>query len=125
MLRFIEEVWNGRDVAALDRLLAPDYHNYSFEPRNRAGLEGALALTAAAFPDNETIIESIVAEGDTVATCETFRGAHTGAFRGIPASGKRFAVGRYQFFTIADGAIVSHRGLLDLPSLLRQIGAEH
>ncbi|HEY8602243.1 MAG TPA: ester cyclase [Thermomicrobiales bacterium] len=123
VLSYIEDVWNGRDMAALDRLLAPTYYTHSYEPRNRAGLEGTLALTTAAFPDHQTIIEAISAEGDTVATCETFRGTHTGPFRGLPASGKPFAVGRYQFFTVADGAIVAHRGLLDLPSLLRQIGA--
>lgn len=123
VLRFIEEVWNGRDAAALDHLLAPDYHDYSYEPRNRAGLENALALTTGAFPDHQTIVESIVAEGDAVAVCETFRGTQTGPFRGVPASGKPFAVGRYQFFTVADGAITAHRGLLDLPSLLQQINA--
>jgi steroid delta-isomerase-like uncharacterized protein len=121
--RFIEEVWNGRDMAALDQLLAPDYYDHSYMPRDRSGLEGALALTGRAFPDHETIIESIVAEGDTVAVCETFRGTHGGDFRGLPASGRQFAVGRYQFFTVAEGRITAHRGLLDLPSLLQQLGA--
>lgn len=123
VLRFIEEVWNGRDVAVLDRLLAPEFYSHSYEPRNRAGLEAVLTLTTNAFPDHETVVEAIVAEDDTVATCEIFRGTQTGPFRGLPASGKPFAVGRYQFFTLADGAIIAHRGLLDLPSLLQQISA--
>jgi steroid delta-isomerase-like uncharacterized protein len=106
----------------LDDLLDPTYYDYSYEPRNRVGLERALAITNAAFPGHETIIEGIVGEGDTVAVCETFRGTHSGPFRGFPASGKQFEVGRYRFFKVINGKITSHRGLIDLPSLLRQIG---
>lgn len=120
-IRFITEFWNGNNPAVLDELLDPAYYDYSFQPGNREGLESILALTNEAFPGHETIIEEIAAEGDTVALCETFRGVHAGSFRGLPASGKQFAVGRYRFLKIRDGKIVSHRGLLDLPSLLQQI----
>lgn len=122
--RYIAAVWNGGKRAGLDEFLAPDYYDHSFEPRDRAGLERTLAITDAAFPGHRTIIESIVGEGDTVAVCETFRGVQTGPFRALPASGKPFEVARYRFFTVADGKIASHRGLLDLPALLRQLGAD-
>ncbi len=122
--RYVAEVWNGGERDKLDEFLAPDYYDYSFTPPDRAGLAQVLAVTDAAFPSHETIIESIVGAGDTVAACETFRGVQTGQFRALPASGKGFAVARYRFFTVAEGKITSHRGLLDLPALLRQIGAE-
>jgi steroid delta-isomerase-like uncharacterized protein len=121
--RYIAEVWNGGKRAELDEFLAPDYYDYSFSPPDRAGLENILAITDAAFPGHQTIIESIVGQGDTVAVCETFRGVQRGPFRALPASGKGFEVARYRFFTVADGKITSHRGLLDLPALLRQLGA--
>jgi len=122
--RYIAEVWNGGKRAGLDEFLAEDYHDYSFTPPDRAGLANVLAITDVAFPGHETIIESIVGEGDTVAVCETFRGVQTGPFRALPASGRPFAVGRYRFFTVAEGKITAHRGLLDLPALLRQLGAD-
>ncbi len=122
IIRYITEVWNGNNLDVLDDLLDPAYYDYSFEPRNREGLERTLAITNAAFPGHETIIEEIVGEGDTVAVCETFRGTHSGPFRGFPASGKQFEVGRYRFFKVVNGKITSHRGLIDLPALLRQIG---
>ena len=75
-----------------------------------------------AFPGHETIIEEIVGEGDTVAVCLTLRGTHSGPFRGLPASGRRFEIGGYRFYKIRDGKIASHRALLDLPGLLQQIG---
>jgi len=123
--RFITEFWNGNNLDVLDELLDPAYYDYSSEPRNREGLERLLAITNAAFPGHETIIEEIACEGDTVAVCETFRGTHSGSFRGLPASGKQFEVGRYHFFKVTNGKITSQRGLIDLPSLLQQIGANN
>lgn len=121
--RFIAEVWNGHCLDALDTFLAPEYYDYSYEPRNREGLERTLVLMQSAFPDHETIIEEIAEESDTVAICFTLRGTQTGPFRGVAASGKPFAVGGYRFYKVRGGKIVSHRGLIDLPALLGQLGA--
>lgn len=89
---FIAEIWNGNHLEMLDDFLDPAYY-YTYEPRNRKGLEGALSLTQSAFPGYETIIEEIVGEGDTVAVCVTLSGIHAWSFRGLPASGKPFAIG--------------------------------
>jgi steroid delta-isomerase-like uncharacterized protein len=121
--RIIAEVWNGGQHAALDELLSPEYYDYGTEPRNREGVEGVLQMMQAAFPGHHTTIEEIIAEGDTVAVCLTLRGIQSGSFRGIPPTGKAIEIGGYRWYKVVDGKIVSHRGLLDLPSLLRQIGA--
>ena len=123
--RFITEIWNGNNLAALDAFLDPAYYDYTYEPGNREGLERALLLMQTAFPGHQTIIEEIVGDGDTVAVCLTLRGTHAGPFRGLPASGKAFEIGGYRFYKIRDGKITSHRGLLDLPSLLQQIGTNN
>jgi steroid delta-isomerase-like uncharacterized protein len=120
--RFITEVWNGNNLDVLDEFLDPAYYDYTYEPRNREGLERALQIMQAAFPGHETIIEELVEEGDTVAVCLTLRGTHTGPFRGLRASGKPFEIGGYRFYKVRDGKVTSHRGLIDLPSLLQQIG---
>ncbi len=122
--RLIDEVWNNNDVQALDDLLDPGYYDYSYTPGNRDGFERTLAAMHEAFPGHQTTIEEIVGEGDTVAVCQTLRGTHAGSFRGIPASGKQIEIGGYRFFRITNGKIVSHRGLVDLPSLLSQIGSD-
>ena len=123
--RFITEIWNGNHLDALDAFLDPAYYDYTYEPRNREGLKRALLLMQSAFPGHETMIEEIVEEGDTVAVCLTLRGTHAGPFRGLPASGKPFAIGGYRFYKVSDGKITLHRGLIDLPSLLQQIGANN
>ncbi len=120
--RFIMEVWNRNNLDMLDELLASAYYDYSYEPRNREGLERVLQMMQNAFPGHETIIEEIVGEEDTVAVCQTLCGKHTGLFRGFPASGKQIEIGGYRFFKVKDGKITSHRGLIDLPGLLQQIG---
>jgi len=119
--RFITEIWIENHPADLDAFLYPAYYDYTYEPRNHEGLERALLLMQTAFPGHETIIEEIIGEGDTVAVCLTLRGTHAGPFRGLPASGKPFAIGGYRFYKVSDGKITSHRGLIDLPSLLQQI----
>jgi predicted ester cyclase len=125
---FMAEVWNRNNLAVLDDLLDPTYYDYSYEPRNREGLERVLAIMNAAFPGHETIVEEIIGEGDTVAICQTLRATHSGVvvdsgpFRDIPVSGRSFEIGGYRFFKVINGKITSHRGLIDLPSLFRQIG---
>ncbi len=121
--RYIKEVWNENKLAILDEVLDPAFYDYSNELHNREGLEQFLANVNVAFPGHETIIEEIIGEGDTIAVCETFRGTHSGPFRDIPVSDKSFEVGRYRFFQVKDGKITSHRAVIDLPALLRQIGA--
>ncbi|GHO45569.1 ester cyclase [Ktedonospora formicarum] len=122
--RFMAEVWNRNNLDVLDELLDPEYFDYTYEPRNREGLENALAFMNAAYPGHETSIEEVVEEGDMVAVCQTLRGTHSGiAVHGIPASGKSIEIGGYRFFKIVDGKIVSHRGLIDLPSMLQQISS--
>ena len=119
--RFIAEIWNGNNLNALDDLIDPTYYDYSYQPNNREGLERTLLMMQTAFPGHKTIIEEIVSEGDTVAVCQTLRGTHSGPFRGSLATGKYIEIGGYRFFKVKDGKIISHRALLDLPSLLQQI----
>lgn len=119
--RYIVEFWNGKNAAVLDELLDPALQEYTYEPRNREGHESMLARMNDAFAGHETIIEEIIAEGDTVAVCQTLRVTQSGPFRGVLNAGKHAEIGGYRFFKLKDGKIVSHRALIDVPSLLQQI----
>lgn len=50
IIRFITEVWNGSDLDMLDDLIDPAYYDFTYEPRNREGLERALMHMNAAYP---------------------------------------------------------------------------
>ena len=76
----------------------------------------------SSFPDARITIEDIVAEGDLVAARLMEQGTHGGEFKGIPPTGRQVTYGSMTFLRIVDGKIVDHWGLLDMPSLLQQLG---
>lgn len=119
---FIEAFWNRREADACDRFLAPDYLDHAYVPGSIEGLRATGQALVAAFPDAHSTIESVIAEGDRVVTRLMLRGTHRGPFRGTAASGNPVEVTVYREYRLANGKIAEHRGLLDMATLLRQIG---
>ena len=123
--RFVEEVQNGGDVAAVDEFAAPGYVNHSAPPGvppDREGLKQLTALFRAAFPDGRMTIEEMVAEGERVATRKTCRGTHRGELMGIPPTGKVVEIGLIDIVRLVDGKVVESWSAADDPGLLRQLG---
>jgi steroid delta-isomerase-like uncharacterized protein len=123
--RFVEEVQNGGDVAAVDEFAAPGYVNHSAPPGvppDREGLKQLTALFRAAFPDGRMTIEEMVAEGERVATRKTFRGTHRGELMGIPPTGKVVEIGLIDIVRLVDGKVVESWSAADDLGLLRQLG---
>jgi steroid delta-isomerase-like uncharacterized protein len=67
-------------------------------------------------------VESIIAEGDTVAVRYTERGTSVGSFRGGPVTGKSFEVVAMEWFNIKDGKIHRRWGARDSAAQFRQMG---
>jgi steroid delta-isomerase-like uncharacterized protein len=126
MRRYYDEAWNGRDLAVLDTLLAPDYVNHSpFVPELPTGPEGVpMAMQAlwGAFPDLSFTIEDQFGEGDRVVTRTVLRGTNDGQFMGAPPTGRSIEVGMISIERIAGGRIAEHWRISDELSLLRQLG---
>jgi steroid delta-isomerase-like uncharacterized protein len=124
--RSVEEGWNTGDVANADQFYAPDYvHHDPTQPQARdlQGLkEWALGM-AAAFPDVQTAIEDLIAEGDRVVKRYTIRGTHRGELLGIPPSGKQIAVPGVTIYRLEGGKIVEGWWHSDALGLLQQLGA--
>ncbi len=76
----------------------------------------------AAFPDEQTSFDDQVAEGDRVVSRMTSTATHTGEFQGIPPTGKRIMVTGIWIDRIADGKIVERWGVVDMLSVLQQLG---
>jgi steroid delta-isomerase-like uncharacterized protein len=121
---FIEAFWNGREFDRIDHFLAPDYVDHAYVPHTVDGLKRTARELAAALPDNRTIIEDLVAQGDKVVARMTVRGTHDGLFRGTPPTGNPVEVNVYRMYRLADGKIAEHWALLDTATLLRQIAAQ-
>ena len=105
VLRYFDEVINGRNLDLLDEILAEDWiaHNPG-EPNGREGLKQYFAGMFEAFPEVHADVKRIVAEDDLVVTHSHYTGAV--ADRGndwAPGSGATA-----DFFRLEDGVIVEH-----------------
>jgi predicted ester cyclase len=90
-----------------------------------SGIEGAKVahqMMLAGFPDYQTVIEELIAEGDKVVARITMSGTHTGSFMGIAPTGKHVEFTGISIARIANGKIVDHWGEEDGVSLLAQLG---
>jgi steroid delta-isomerase-like uncharacterized protein len=121
--RFYAEAINGRDLGAVERLLAEDF-THDGEPRGRAGQREAVAAFLDGFSDLRNEILLILAEADLVAAHQRWSGTHDGEFLGIAPSGRRVEFTSTAVLRIADGLIAAAWDEVDLLGLTRQLGAE-
>ncbi len=125
MRRFLEEVFNKQNQAAIDEFIAPNHVDHTlppFLPTTPEGTKRAIGIYLTAFPDVHLVVEDMIAEGDKVVTRYTSRGTQKGAFMGIPPTGKQMMVSSIIIARFADGKIVEEWGLDDQVGMLQQLG---
>ena len=113
---------NAYKPSVIDRQVAADFVDHGYP--DLAGPECVktqVKALRAAFPDLTVTIEDLIAEGDIVAIRGTWRGAHQGLFRGVPPIGRRIQLTGMAFWRIGGGQIRESWGLIDLPTLMRQL----
>ena len=123
---------NGRNLAVIDEVFAPDYVVYypGVEPiAGRDKAREAIRAFIDAFPDIVFHIDDQIAEGDKVATRWSASGTFSGEFRGFPKPGATIAPsGRAVHFSacdvylIKDGKIQVEWNSLEAMELYRQLG---
>jgi predicted ester cyclase len=127
--RYIEVVWNQRNLAALDELFAPTYQRYvsaTATPLTREGQRQRIAGFHTAFPDLHFTIEDLLAEGDRVTFRVTMRGTHKGPFpylQGIAPTGKQVTISVLDVVRVEEGKFAEQWGGPDSLDLLQQLGA--
>jgi steroid delta-isomerase-like uncharacterized protein len=121
--RFYAEAIDGRDLDAVERLLAEDF-THDDERRGRAGQRQAVAAFLDGFSDLRNEILLILAEGDLVAAHQRWTGTHDGEFLGIAPTGRRVEFTSTAVLRIADGLIAAAWDEVDLLGLTRQLGAD-
>jgi steroid delta-isomerase-like uncharacterized protein len=122
--RFVEEVMNKKNLAAIDDLYAADAveHVPGGPPLDREGAKQFLAMLLTAFPDLHETIEDAIAEEDRVVTRSTYRGTHKGEFQGIPPTGKQVTITGIHLTRVADGKMVEDWANFDQLGMLQQLG---
>ncbi|MFF0428837.1 ester cyclase [Streptomyces sp. NPDC004520] len=111
---------------AVDDLTAPDLVFHAPVPVGATGAEAlkrVWGVLLRAFPDLRVTVEETVAEGDRVVSRNTVTGTHLGEYRGMPPTGKPVSYGEIFVFRFEDGRIAEIRGVVDVLTQLRQLGA--
>ena len=124
--RFVDEIVNKGNMAVAAEQVAEDFVELDPFPgqrQGRAGLIESIARMRTAFPDLHWSIEELVAEGEKVASYNTWSGTHQGEFLGIAPTGKRVRMSCMIFDTYVDGKLKESRLLMNVMSLLQQLGA--
>jgi predicted ester cyclase len=110
----IEEVFNKRQPAEMDRFLVADFVEHN--PNLPQGLEGRkkfVSAVLAGFSDYRGEIVEILAEGDKVVARIQWSGTQDGPFLGLPASGNKVRFSTADFFRIEGGKLVEHWDVVD------------
>lgn len=121
----ILEGWNTKDWNTLEKYHVQDWIDHTSPPgmNDLNALHGIFNLFTAAFPDLELDIPRAIVDGSSVAYLYTISGTHTGEFMGIPASGKEINIKGMTMLAMEDGKCAQAWGVMDLLSLMQQIGA--
>jgi steroid delta-isomerase-like uncharacterized protein len=123
--RFNEEVFNQKNMASFEELVADDIVDHEPIPGLPSGKEGVrqfLQMMWSAFPDMTATIEDEAVEGDRVWSRTKFRGTHKGDFMGIPATGQQVQVESIDVVRVRDGKAIEHWGVTDMAGLMMQLG---
>lgn len=107
--RWFDDVINRRDLDAIAEIYSADYVHHGQGDLQLHGPErvrGFAAAILAASSDRHAVVERQVVEGDRVVTQFVSRGTQTGAYRGIPPSGKEWVVEGIVISRIEGGKIV-------------------
>ena len=124
--RWYEGVSRG-DAATSAALVSPDYR-MNGQPLGPQGAQQVTATILAAFPDWRVTVHDLIAEGDRVAARLTYSGSHQGVWqgrgpvKGLPPTGKSFAITSHEHYRIADGTIAESWVQSDMASLAEQLG---
>jgi predicted ester cyclase len=121
VLRYVE-AFNGADIAGLSALFTDDAFVYGV--LGGGGLDHVIPiwreLHAAFAPRLE--VESMAAEGDTVAARLRESGRSVGPFRGHAPTGRSFELVAMEWFVMKGGKIYRRWGVRDSASQSRQLG---
>jgi ketosteroid isomerase-like protein len=130
VLRFYEELWNGRKVETADEIIAADCLTHQLRagvddegtPRPPVLIKQHVAAWLAGFPDLHFTIEQIIAEGDRVVSYSRMRGTHTGTWLGIAPTGRSVSFPLIVIQRISGGKIAEDWVLVESLGFYQQLG---
>ena len=124
---WFEQVWNRGDVAAINRLMAPDAVIHGLRepggahPNGRDSFIPFFHKFRDAFPDLQIVVEDAIVEGDKIACRCTVRGTHRGHTLGFAATLKPVEFTGMCIIRVRDGQIVEGWNNFDFATMSTQL----
>jgi len=123
--RIFEDVWNRKNLGAIDDLISADYVHHDANSPAASGIDGYkqfVTFYMSAFPDAHFTIDDAFTTGENEVTRWTVVGTHEGELAGIPRTGRRFSVTGISVARIANGKIAESWNSWDALGLMQQLG---
>lgn len=125
-LRRAYDLINAHDIDAFCELLAVDFVEHEELPDGEPTREGVRAFfhaQIAAFPDFAMTVEDVVDGGEKVVARVRATGTQTGAYMGIPPTGRSIDVAVIDIMRFGDDGLVhEHWGVFDAMAMMQQLG---
>jgi len=121
------DAFNDRNYTTIEQYVAENITEH--RPGVMSGRNstiGFLQSLANAFPDFQTSIDHMIAEGDRVVLFTTTNGTHQGEFvfaPGVPPSGKQISFKTADMYRISNGQLVEHWDVIEILDMLTAMGA--
>ena len=93
-------------------------------PANKEGFKQFIYLLWKAFPDIRIMFDDIIIEGNKVACRYNLTGTHKGEFMDLRPTDKQFRVNGMTIFSFRDTKCVQRWNLVDMISLMEQLGTQ-
>ena len=126
VLRFLKEVFDNKNVDAIDELIdekAVDHTPWPGYGADRAEAKRGLADFITAFPDLHLSVDDVITQGNKVVIRSTMSGTNTGEFMGMPPTGKRVTdIGGIDIVEVKGSKLGDHWGYVDTTSMMTQLG---
>jgi steroid delta-isomerase-like uncharacterized protein len=128
--RFIEELWNNRNLDVADEIFAADCITHQLRsgaelvaaPRNPEVVKKHVTEWLVGFPDLRFTIEQMIAEADQVVARTVLQGTHIGTWLGIAPTGKQVNIRMITIHRIANGKIAEDWVLVESLGFFQQLG---
>lgn len=128
---FFREVWNGGDVKACARYLAPAYtiHHDPGDPwagqtLDVAGFQHRLEVSRAPFPDQTFEIRGLFEDADSIVVTWDWHATHLGDITGFPATGQRITMSGITEYRFTLDRLSGHWQVVDRLGLYQQLQAQ-
>jgi predicted ester cyclase len=128
--RWIDEVFNGGSLAAVDQLKVSSYLDWTPLPAPYqdidlpvSGIKDALPEWLSGLPDFLFTADRLTAEDEFVVSLGHWQAHHHGTYKDIAATGRRLGGTRVDIFRVAGDKMVEHWGCGNELAFLQLIGA--